>query len=193
MVSHSRRRYFVLSGAVLVVLGLTVVSERVQVSRGQTNSGPSLKQQEDPAKQQEDSAVDRAREQVKMLDDLYKNAVVSITKRYVGHQDAQPAIMVAKDVFGAMEKQGWHSAKLIDATGDPIGDANAPATDFEKDAASAMNAGKPYFDRVVGEGKSRRLLAATVVPVVMKRCADCHTNRKVGEVLGFIRYDVPIK
>ena len=61
-----------------------------------------------------------------MLDDLYKNAVVSITKRYVNKQDKRPAIMVAQDVFGAMRKQGWHSAKLVDATGEPLNDANAP-------------------------------------------------------------------
>ncbi len=135
----------------------------------------------------------RTREQVKMLDDLYKTAVVSITKRYVTAQDKEPAIMVAKDVFGAMSKQGWHKAKLVDASGEPLNDDNAPRTDFEKDAAKEMNAGKPYFERVVGEGKDRRLLAATVVPVVMQKCADCHTHKKVGEVLGFIRYDVPIK
>src|SRR4051794_14450836 len=64
------------------------------------------------AKADADPALERTREQVKMLDDLYKNAVVSITKRYVGEQDKQPAIMVAQDVFGAMRKQGWHSAKL---------------------------------------------------------------------------------
>lgn len=145
------------------------------------------------AKTAADPPLERAREQVKMLDDLYKTAVVSITERYVGKQDEQPAIMVAKDVFGAMRKQGWHSAKLLDATGDPMNESNAPQTDFEKAAVKEINAGKPYFDRVVGEGKDRRLLAATVVPVVNKKCAICHNHRKVGEVLGFIRYDVPIK
>ena len=140
-----------------------------------------------------DPALDRARSEVKMLDDLYKTAVVSITKRYVKAQDQQPAIMVAKDVFGAMSKNGWHSARLVDATGEPLGVDGAPKTDFEKAAAKEIKAGKPYFERVVGEGKDRRLLAATVVPVVMDKCADCHTHKKVGEVLGFIRYDVPIK
>jgi hypothetical protein len=140
-----------------------------------------------------DAAVSRTREQVKMLDDLYKNAVVSITRRYVSNQDNEPAIKVAQDIFGAMKKQGWHSAKLVDSTGEPMDDANAPKTDFEKEAAREINSGKSYFDRVVGEGKDRRLLAATVVPVVMQKCADCHTHKKVGEVLGFIRYDVPIK
>jgi hypothetical protein len=140
-----------------------------------------------------DPALERTRAQVKILDDLYKNAVVSITNRYVANQEEQPAIMVAQDIFGAMRKQGHHSAKLIDATGEPMDDANAPKTDFEKDAARAINSGEAYFDRVVGDGEDRRLLAATVVPVVMQKCADCHTHKKVGEVLGFIRYDIPIK
>ena len=140
-----------------------------------------------------DPALERTRERVKMLDDLYKNAVVSITKRYVNDQDEQPAIMVAQDVFASMRKQGWHSAKLVDATGEPVNEGNAPKTDFEKEAARVINSGKAYFDRVVGEGKDRRLLAATVVTVVMQKCAKCHLHKNVGEVLGFIRYDIPVE
>jgi Protein of unknown function (DUF3365) len=101
--------------------------------------------------------------------------------------------MVAKDICGATRKQGWHSAKLVGATGEPMNEANAPKTDFEKEAARAVNSGKSYFERAVGERKGRRLLAATVVPVVMQRCAECHNHKKLGEVLGFIRYDLPIK
>ena len=88
--------------------------------------------------------------------------------------------MVAQDIFGAMKKQGWHSAKLVDATGEPLNEANAPATEFEKEATKEINSGKTYFDRVVGEGNDRRLLAATVVPVVMKRCAECHLTRRLA-------------
>jgi hypothetical protein len=140
-----------------------------------------------------DPALERTREQVRMLDDLYKNAVVSITKRYVDSQDNQPAIMVAKELFSAMNKQGWHSARLVDATGDPINDGNSPRTDFEKEAYEVIRSGKPYYEKVVGDGSNRRLLAATVVPVVMQKCAECHVGKKSGEVLGFLRYDVPVK
>ena len=140
-----------------------------------------------------DPALERTREQVKMLDDLYKNAVVSITKTYVAEQEDRPAIMIAKDIFAAMQDKGWHSARLVDATGDPVNDLNAPRTEFEKEAYRQIRSGQPYYDRVVGEGRDRRLLAATVVPVVMPKCAECHGDRKVGEVLGFLRYEVPIK
>jgi hypothetical protein len=156
--------------------------------------GPAARAEPAPrAEPEADPAVARTREQIKMLDDLYKNSVVSITMRYVREQDEQPAIKVAQDIFGAMKKKGWHSAKLVDATGEPMNELNAPRTDFEKEAAKAILSGKPYFERVEGQGTSRHLLAATVVPAVLQKCADCHTHRKVGEVLGFIRYDVPIK
>jgi Protein of unknown function (DUF3365) len=167
-------------------LGLAALGIVLGLSRGRE----ARAQDQAPAA---DPAVERAREQVKMLDDLYKNAVVSITKTYVGKQDDRPAIMIAKDVFAAMQKKGWHSARLVDATGDPLNDKNAPKTEFEKEAYRRIRAGEPYYDRVVGEGRDRRLLAATVVPVVMPKCAECHDTKKVGEVLGFLRYEVPIK
>jgi hypothetical protein len=142
-----------------------------------------------PAVVEDDPALERARAQVKMLDDLYKNAVVSITKTY---KDGPPAAKVAKDVFGAMTKAGHHDAKLLDATGNPLNEANVPATDFEKRAADAMRAGKPYYEEVAGEGAERRLLVATVVPAVLPRCASCHGVDE-GDLLGFIRYDLPVK
>ena len=105
-----------------------------------------------------------------MLDELYKNAVVSITNKY----DGPPAIKVAKEVFAAMEKSGWHKAKLVDASGSPQNEANLPQTEFEKRAAVAMRAGKPYFEEVTGVDSGRKLHAATIVPAVTKKCATCH-------------------
>lgn len=135
-----------------------------------------------------DPALERTREQVQMLDTLYKNAVVSVNNKY----DGPPAIKVAKDVFAAMEKAGWHKAKLVDASGDPQNEANLPQTDFEKRAAGAMKAGKPYYEEVEGNGKDRTLRAATVVPAVTQKCATCH-GAKTGDLLGFIRYEIPVK
>jgi hypothetical protein len=135
-----------------------------------------------------DPALERARDHVKMLDTLYKTAVVSVTNKY----DGPPAIKVAKDVFSAMEKGGWHKAKLVDATGSPQNEANLPQTQFEKRAADAMKAGKPYFEEVVKKGSERVLYVATVVPAVTQKCAKCHGTNE-GDLLGFIRYEVPVK
>src|SRR5215218_1463068 len=80
------------------------------------------------------AAVERAREEVKKLDDLYKTAVVGITKTYVEQQADTPAATVAKALFEAMHQKGHHHARLIDATGKPKNKKNVAETEFEKKA-----------------------------------------------------------
>jgi hypothetical protein len=83
-------------------------------------------------------------------------------------------------------------ARLIDLTGSPQNEANVPKSDFEKRAAEAMHLGKAYYEEVVGRGNDRRLLVATAVPAVLRKCAKCH-GVKQGDLLGFLHYDLPMK
>lgn len=161
----------------VVVLGLFVMLEAV-VAEGPTKVDPA--------------ALARTREQVKMLDDLYKNAVVAITDVYVDKQADTPAATVGKMVFAAMHKKGWHSARLIDATGKPKNKENVAKTDFEKKAATEIAAGKASIEEVAEVAGKPVLRVATVVPAVMKQCAVCHGGKE-GRVLGAIVYEVPIK
>lgn len=138
------------------------------------------------------AALERTREQVKMLDDLYKTAVVSITNNYIEGQASTPAAAVAKEVFAAMHKKGYHTARLIDATGKPKNKANVAKTDFEKKAVEQMKAGKAYYEEVAVANGKDVLRVATIVPVVLKQCATCH-GKKEGTLLGAIVYEVPIK
>lgn len=135
-----------------------------------------------------DPALERTRAQAKMLDDLFKVAVVDITNRY----DGPPAAKVAKAIFEAAQDKQYFKAKLLDATGSPQNEANAPQDGFEKRAAKAMIEGRTYLEEVIGEGKTRRLRVATVVPAVVEKCAKCHGVKK-GDLLGFLSYDIPIK
>jgi hypothetical protein len=148
------------------------------------NAGDKIKV--DPA------ALERTRESVKMLDDLYKNAVVAITKTYVEQQADTPAAAVAKSVFEAMHKKGWHLARLVDATGKPRRKENLPKTDFEKRGVEQMKAGKAYFEEIGEKDGKAVLRVATVVPAVMPQCVTCHGG-KDGRVLGAIVYELPIK
>ena len=113
----------------------------------------------------------------------------SVTSRYVNQQDDQPAAMVAKDVFAAMEKGGFHKVRLVDASGNPQNKENVAKTDFEKLAVKAMKEGKPYLDRVVEKDGKKVLQAATIVPAVMKQCASCH-GVKEADLLGTLVYEV---
>lgn len=171
------RRRFV-GGA---VLGLGVVVLAVVGSA----SGQD-KKAVDPA------ALARTRDQVRMLDDLYKNAVVSITNAYVSQQADTPAAAVAKDVFAAMHKKGYHAARLIDATGKPKNKENVAKSAFEKKAVEEIAAGKPSVEEVAEVDGKPVLRVATVVPSVLKQCAICHGGKE-GRVLGAIVYEVPIK
>src|SRR2546423_924703 len=90
------------------------------------------------------ASVERTRESVKMLDDLYKTSVVVITNKYVEQQSDTPAAAVAKEVFEAMHKKGWHTARLVDATGKPKNKDNVAKTDFEKKVVEQVVAGKAY-------------------------------------------------
>ncbi len=145
-----------------------------------------------PATGPDKVAVERTREQILMLDDLYKTAVVGISQTYAAQQFDTPAAVVAGAVFDAMKKKGWHEARLVDATGKPKRKDNVANTPFEKKAIEAIQSGKKYFEEI-GEANGKPVLrAATIVPAVLKQCASCH-NVKEGDLLGAIVYEVQIK
>ncbi len=174
---RSRRKLSWLLG--LLVLGTVAMNGSVS-SRAEDKKAPAA------------AAVERTRDTVKMLDDLYKTAVVEMTNVYVEKQSDAPAAEVAKSIFEAMHKKGWHHARLIDATGKPKNKANVAKTDFEKKAVEQMKADKTYFEEVGEKDGKPVLRAATVVPAVMKQCAVCHGGKE-GRLLGTIVYELPIK
>lgn len=139
-----------------------------------------------------DPAVRQARQQIKMLDDLYKTTIVFINDTYVTDDGDVAAGEIAREIFTAMRKKGWHHARLIDATGEPISEENVPKEGFEKQATKKILAGETYVDDVTEEDGRRYLLAATLVPVVNEKCLICHPGHKVGDVMGAISYKLPL-
>ena len=139
------------------------------------------------------AAVERTRATVKLMDDLHKGYVVTITETYVKAQVSTPAATVAKKVFAHMAKGGHGTGRLIDATGEPVREGNVAKTDFEKKAVAAIKGGKPYYDEVGTKDGKPVLRAATVVPAVMPACISCHPHVKEGQVLGALVYELPIR
>src|SRR5207237_632826 len=134
------------------------------------------------------AAVARARDTVKLLDDVHKGYVVTITSTYVRAQEVTPAATVTKKVFQHMEKSGHGTGRLIDVSGKPFREENVAKTEFEKKAAVAIKGGKPYFDEVGQKDGKPVLRAATVVPAVMKACTTCHAGTKEGDIMGALIY-----
>ncbi len=139
--------------------------------------------------------VRRARRTVKMLDDIYKTAVVLITDKYVHSEDDFPAGGAAVALFDAIKKKGWHEVRLLDATGEPYDDKNVARDKFDKQAIKALKSGKSYLDKVETVDGKRVLRAATPIPVVMKKCVLCHAHyakAKKNEPIGILSYSIPL-
>ena len=153
----------------------------------QTGSQAQTQNKEAQKDAKPDPALDRTRKQVRMLDDLYKTAIVLITDKYVHSDTDLPAGTAFQALFGAMKKKGWHEVRLVDATGDPIVESNAPADDFEKAAIKQLLAGKAGYEQVVEKENKRFLRSATIVPVVMTKCiwgGRCSSRKVRAKLTG---------
>lgn len=153
-------------------------------------------QQDKSQKKSEDRPLALAKREARMLDDIYKTAIVLITKHYVNDENDLAAGEAFKALFQAVEKNGWHKVRLIDATDNPYNDDNAPADKFEKDAVKALLGGKAIYDEVVKKKGKRYLRRATAVPVVMDKCIICHDHYedvKKGTPVGALSYTIPIQ
>lgn len=148
------------------------------------------------AAQPSDAAVERTRETVKLLDNVYKQTIVLITEKYVHDVDDFPAGSAAVELFRRISEGDSHHVRLIDATGQPYEPDNVAQDDFERNGIRELKAGKSYFDQVVEKDGQAYLRAITPVPVVMQKCVMCHDHyedAKPGEPIGALTYEVPIK
>lgn len=174
------RRVLVLTGLIAAVCAAGVA--------GFSEAGP--KSLADPA------AVERTRKNVRMLDDLYKTAVVLITKHYIEDEDSLAAGSAAKALFAAMKEKGWHEVRLLDATGEPYSDENVAADEFEKSAIRRLLKGEAFVDTVEMQKGKPVLRAATPIPVVLDKCIICHENYRTvekGAPIGALLYTLPIE
>jgi Protein of unknown function (DUF3365) len=140
-----------------------------------------------------DAAVERTRQEVKMLDDLFKNMIVLVDGHYVKKPDDFAAATAAKALFAAMKKNQWFDVRLLGLT-DVIGDQDdVPRDAFEQTAAKKLLAGDASYEELVETGGKRYLRVATGVPVVSENCVMCHANFKGNKGnIGSLSYTVPV-
>jgi hypothetical protein len=156
----------------------------ISKSTGNSNSGGG------PDK----AAIARTRQQVLMLDDLYKTAVVAITEHYVKDPSTLSAASAAKVLFAAMKAKGWHDARLLGFTNVLFNPSeNKPKDDFERAAKQKILAGAANYEAVETQGGKQIFRMATAVPVVMEKCVMCHADFKgVKGAIGAISYSLPL-
>ncbi|RTL79140.1 MAG: hypothetical protein EKK29_21990 [Hyphomicrobiales bacterium] len=142
---------------------------------------------------QEDSAVVRTRQHVKMLDELFKNVIVLVDKTYVKAPSDVSAAAAGKAIFATMKKSGWYDVRLLGLT-EAVGDADdLPADLFERTAAKKLREGESYYEELSEKDGKRYLRVATGVPVVSENCVMCHANFKGDKGnIGALSYTVPL-
>ncbi len=187
----------VLIASLILVAGVAVTPPFSDADEPQKKEQKQKEQKQKADKpQRKDRALERTRKQVRMLDDVYKTAVVLITTHYVNDEDDLPAGAAAIALFDAVSKKGWHTVRLLDASGEPIEEKNAAKDAFEKMAVSKLKAGESYYEEVIRKDGKRYLRAATPIPVVLEKCTMCHENykqAKKGEPIGSLSYTLPIE
>ncbi len=142
---------------------------------------------------EDDAALRRSRKQAKMLDTLYKTAIVIVTKNYVDESSDLAAGDAFQLLFQSMKDGGFHEVRLLDASGEPIDDDNLPKDEFEKAAVKAMLEGKPIYEQVTEKEGKKVLRTVTPIPVVMEKCVMCHANYEGKEVIGALGINIPIE
>jgi Protein of unknown function (DUF3365) len=146
-----------------------------------------------PNDKEADAALGRARKQAKMLDTLYKTAIVIVTKNYVTEDSDLAAGDAFQLLFKSMKDNNFHEVRLLDASGEAIDDDNLPKDDFEKAAVKAMLDGKPLYEKVVEKDGKKMLKSVTPIPVVMEKCVMCHANYEGKKVIGALGITLEIE
>lgn len=144
----------------------------------------------------DEAAVERSRKTVAMLDNVYKQAIVLITDKYVHTMDDFAAGSAAVLLFERISQGGDHKVRLIDVTGEPYNPDNVAQDAFEREAVERLKNGAALYDEVVDIDGRPHLRSMTAVPVVMQRCVMCHEHYadvKEGHPIGAISYTVPIE
>ncbi len=174
------------------IAALAVATLSVQLVGQEAADKPSAK----AAAAQDDKAVERTRDVVKMLDDIYKQTIILITDKYVHTEDDFAAGSAAVELFRRIGESGSHQVRLLDVTGDPYDAENVAKSDFEKKAVEQVKKGKGYVEQITTKDGQQYLQAMTAVPVVLERCIMCHPHYadvEKGAAIGAISYELPIK
>ncbi len=144
------------------------------------------------AASEKERAMRSARRETKMLDTLYKTAIVSVTQTYVVDSNSTAAITTFQPVLKAMKAGKWHEVRLVDGLGDPINPENAPQDDFEKRSIREMLAGKEMVDAVEEADGKAYLRTMTILPMALEKCILCHENYRGKKIVGGISYRMPL-
>lgn len=124
-----------------------------------------------PAASEPVPTVAAARERARLMHDLYSSTLDVMHDRYFHSDRAMVPARAMEDIFEAMEKSSRTQARWISVNANPMSVNHEPRNDFEKQAATAIAAGKADFEAVDGQFYRR------AAPIrLTSSCIGCHTG-----------------
>ncbi|MFO0902136.1 MAG: DUF3365 domain-containing protein [Pirellulales bacterium] len=130
---------------------------------------PTSASSDEPAASTDDARVAAAREQAKLMHDIYSSALEVIHERYFRNDRSTVPARALEDVFRDLERQRNVQARWIGVNARTMSIPHEPKDEFEKKAAAALASGKSDFE-AIEDGHLRR---ATPIPL-HAGCLTCH-------------------
>lgn len=132
-------------------------------------------------------AVAEARLQARALHTALHSALQVVHHRYYREDEGLPIpAAVLKEVFAELEQEQHITARWLAVEGQAMNSDHKPQTDFENEAAKALNSGRRELEQVEN-GVYRRAAAITLT----NHCLKCHVpdrkdtrNRTAGLVIS---------
>lgn len=163
-------------------LGIAVVVSSFAASLGLT---------QEPSAAPTSTRVDQARRDAMLMHDIYSATLDVMHDRYFRNDRSTIPARAMEDVFSQVARQRKIQAHWIGVNAKTMSINHEPKTDFEKDAAQAISAGKGEFEQV-HENHYRR---ATAIPLAAG-CLSCHgtfgVEAKTPRFAGLI-IDIPLR
>jgi hypothetical protein len=113
----------------------------------------------------------KAREQAKMMHAVYASTLDAMHHHFFRRERSVLPARALEDVFEEMERQSKVKARWISVNTRAMSVHHEPNSEFEKEAARALAAGKGEFEQVEG-GYYRR---AGAIPLAAS-CVGCHAG-----------------
>ena len=133
--------------------------------------GKSLSEPTTPVENEPKVTVAIARDRAKLMHDVYNATLTVMHDRYFHDERAIVPARALEDVFEDIAKQSKIKARWIAVNTKAMSVPHEPKSDFEKDAAKELAAGKPELE-LIEKGYYRR-----AAPIALTGgCVGCHTG-----------------
>lgn len=169
--AESRVRRYAAGGALAVLCAALVWCGELS---GDESAAPQSDEQAASAEKpdaEDRVSVDVARDRAKLVHNIYASTLRVMHQRYFHGDNAPVPARALEDVFSEIAWRSKVEAKWISANLQPMGVNHEPRTEFEKQAAKEISAGKESFESVE-DGYYRR---AGAIPLGAG-CIKCHAG-----------------